>query len=978
MADSRRVFVQLAGARGSRVEVGAPVMAFVLPTDSWLSVVNEFLMSCNDDDMEVEQRPPGLLEGCVVLHAATLEQISDPGSCEDGKQYVLCTSADDAVRLQKQKFGDSSASSVTESGDADALARGSIAFTDQLESLEELEYYFDEAGTLRHCRTNQAVYELMSDERRAGELDDIVKAAIFHIQMEMLAELAFKQARVPLDPRPDEPKDARSSVFLTSDWRSNANLLVIVNGGRGAQPGIWSRDLLIQEGLELGSMLPVMRRATATNFAVAVLNPSTNNVTIGNDTFPIRGNSTPDEHMLYVWDNIISRAQARNVYFLAYSFGAKSVMTLIQNREEQVVKRVNALVFAEGAYRLDASTTSPSVAQFLKQRAINFKGDAQISAGGHIPTEEEKLSCSCLSVGDLTASVDGKTPPASASALSKRSSSNKARTISLSLETTFTYFVAARDRGCGAAQFISESEAKTRSWLGNVIRHRLDSLKPRKQSRRLSTAMGANASESPHHRKTARRSSLDTDASTSSAMRASIASSRSSNSSHHSHGVSVSDFDLIKKYGYAVDWWSLGVFLYEMLTGTHPFFDDNHEIMRRQLNSEQGDHQAEASKLKQTADALRQPIATAPASTRSSQSERTSPGHKSPSVTATAMLNIQLPDHSTVKSDSGSPSSPSHAPQADGEQDLAAFLEIGSPYGFKHDVHIHYNFQEARFEGIPDNFADYLVSGVLERGRADTLCALDAPSPVLKAGRRAKRTRTSSAPPGSLSLSSMFGGVDPVGSNDPVKILNQHFKLPFRQVPRVAVPGYDERIPAVLVMLQQHFVAKQGYLTPHIFRESPSKAERDQAMRDINCGAFRGAKHDVRVLADLIKLWFRELPLPILHEVPAGEMERLASADNVELDVLSLLGDLEHSIVLWLADLLAFVAEYQPHNHMGVDQLAIVIAPNLVRLETENPMVAVALSKAAVDLFRGVLRARFQRRHELKAAADDQDAPMEA
>ncbi|KAG3216405.1 hypothetical protein PC129_g12733 [Phytophthora cactorum] len=543
MADSRRVFVQLASVQDSQVEVGAPVMAFVMPTDSWLSVVNEFLMSCNDDDVEVEQRPPGLLEGCVVLHATSLQQISDPAGCEDSKQYILCTSADDAVRLQKQRFGDSTASSVTGASDTDALARGSIALTDQLESLEELDYYFDDAGTLRHCRTNQAVYELMSDERRAGELDDIVKAAIFHIQMEMLAELAFKQARVPLDPLPNEPKEARSSIFLTSDWRTNSNLLVVVNGGRGAQPGIWSRDLLIQEGLELGSMLPVMRRATACNFGVAVVNPSTNNVTIGNDTFPIRGSSSPDEHMLYVWDNIISRAQARNVYVLAYSFGAKSVVTLIQKREEQVVKRVNALVFAEGAYRIDPSTTSPAVAQFLKQRAINFKGDAQISVGGHIPAEEEKLSCSCLSVGDLTASgpsTDGKAPPTAApsSALSKRSSSNKARTISLSLETTFTYFVAARDRGCGAAQFISESEAKTRTWLGNVIRHRLDSLKPKKQSRRLSTAMGANASESPHHRKTARRSSLDTDAS-SSAMRASIASSRGSNSSsHHSHGVS--------------------------------------------------------------------------------------------------------------------------------------------------------------------------------------------------------------------------------------------------------------------------------------------------------------------------------------------------------------------------------------------------------------------------------------------------------
>lgn len=328
------------------------------------------------------------------------------------------------------------------------------------------------------------------------------------------------------------------------------------------------------------------------------------------------------------------------------------------------------------------------------------------------------------------------------------------------------------------------------------------------------------------------------------------------------------------------------------------------------------------------------------------------------------MLNIQLPEHSTAKTDSGSPSSPSHAPQAD---DLAAILQIGSPYGVKHDVHIHYNFQEARFEGIPDNFADYLAVGV-ERGRADTISALDPPVlSSFKGGRRAKRTRTSSAPSGSLSFCRMIGSSDAVNP-DPVRLLNQHFKLPFRQVPRIAISGYDERIPAVLVMLQQHFIAKRGYITPHIFRESPSKAERDQAMLDINCGAFRGMKHDVRVLADLIKLWFRELPVPILHEIPACEMERLASIENVELEVLSLLGDVERSIILWLADLLTYVAEFQSQNHMGVDQLAIVIAPNLVRLETENPMVAVTLSKAAVGLLRGVLRARSQRRQELMTA----------
>ncbi|CAH0476859.1 unnamed protein product [Peronospora belbahrii] len=328
------------------------------------------------------------------------------------------------------------------------------------------------------------------------------------------------------------------------------------------------------------------------------------------------------------------------------------------------------------------------------------------------------------------------------------------------------------------------------------------------------------------------------------------------------------------------------------------------------------------------------------------------------------MLYIQLPEHPTLTSDSNSPSSPSHSLQTGKVEHFTELLEIGSPYGFKHDMHVYYNFQEARFEGIPDNFADFLVSGTTKRSRASTICALDTTmSQDSKSINLTKRTRTSSAPSGNFCLYSTTSSLDK--SPDLLQTLNQHFQLPFRQVPRVAVPGYEERIPAVLVMLQQHFSVKHGYLTPHIFRESPSKSERDQALIDINCGTFRGATQDVRVLADLIKLWFRELPLPVLHEIPIGEMERLASVQNVYAEVLNLLSKSERSIVLWLADLLSSVAKYEPQNHMGVDQLAIVMAPNLIRIETKNPMVAVTVSKAAVDLFRGVLRVRFQHCHEL-------------
>lgn len=243
-------------------------------------------------------------------------------------------------------------------------------------------------------------------------------------------------------------------------------------------------------------------------------------------------------------------------------------------------------------------------------------------------------------------------------------------------------------------------------------------------------------------------------------------------------------------------------------------------------------------------------------------------------------------------------------------------LAIGSPFGFRHDVHIRFNFERARFEGIPTNFGSNINI------------------------------------PSNSSINS-----------SPEELLNQQFGVAVRQLPRIAVQGYDERVPAVLAMIRQHFIEKSGFLAPHIFRESPSKADRDQAVRDINRGEFTPEAHDVRVLADLLKVWFRELPVPILHEIPPLEMEPLARQHPAPVTarlVLERLAPVERAVVLWLADLLALVAAHEPQNHMGVDQLAIVIAPNLVRLDCSDPAAAVALSKAAVDLFRAVLRARFE------------------
>ncbi|KAF0721324.1 hypothetical protein AaE_010096 [Aphanomyces astaci] len=233
---------------------------------------------------------------------------------------------------------------------------------------------------------------------------------------------------------------------------------------------------------------------------------------------------------------------------------------------------------------------------------------------------------------------------------------------------------------------------------------------------------------------------------------------------------------------------------------------------------------------------------------------------------------------------------------------------IGTPFAISHDFHVSYNFEQARFEIQGEGPPPPEVESQLENWN-----------------------------------------------------MHQHFNVPIQQIPRVALPAYTDRIPAVLLMLQHQFYAQNGHIVPYIFRESPGKADRDRAIQAINSGTFCGDDiSDVRIVADLIKVWFRELPTPLLHQIPLTLMEHInsSSASSVCPDMLEYMGAMELSILQWLADVLLHVASFEHVNHMGIEQLAIILAPNLIRIDTPNPMVAVTLSKASVDFLRRFLKHR--------------------
>ena len=70
---------------------------------------------------------------------------------------------------------------------------------------------------------------------------------------------------------------------------------------------------------------------------------------------------------------------------------------------------------------------------------------------------------------------------------------------------------------------------------------------------------------------------------------------------------------------------------------------------------------------------------------------------------------------------------------------------------------------------------------------------------------------------------------------------------------------------------------------------------------------------DVHICANLIKLWFRQLPRRILSEIPRDDINALVS-DSDCMAMIRGVSDAVKGVILWLLDLMADVAEHRASN----------------------------------------------------------------
>lgn len=136
-----------------------------------------------------------------------------------------------------------------------------------------------------------------------SEDEEILREVARYVESSMILDHGF--VSIPI---PDEEAEISTNILASADWETNSKLLIMIHSGAGYPMGIFSRSIVMDQGLSKGSMLPYVVRARAAGYAVMILRPNANYVE-GQDgkRIKIEGSETPEIHAIGVWDSLISR-----------------------------------------------------------------------------------------------------------------------------------------------------------------------------------------------------------------------------------------------------------------------------------------------------------------------------------------------------------------------------------------------------------------------------------------------------------------------------------------------------------------------------------------------------------------------------------------------------------------------------------------------------------------------------------------------
>mmetsp|Transcript_7255 Transcript_7255/g.13929 ORF Transcript_7255/g.13929 Transcript_7255/m.13929 type:complete len:434 (+) Transcript_7255:135-1436(+) len=173
--------------------------------------------------------------------------------------------------------------------------------------------------------------------------------------------------------------------------------------------------------------------------------------------------------------------------------------------------------------------------------------------------------------------------------------------------------------------------------------------------------------------------------------------------------------------------------------------------------------------------------------------------------------------------------------------------------------------------------------------------------------------------------------------------LAKQFALGPDKVECLKVEGYVSRIPLVLIQMKKYLFENNGLQSEGIFRLAPDQNECKKVKDLLDRAKFKKCA-DINVIANLIKVWFREMPDRLLTGIAPSTIQDCKDSKGA-LKIVDTLKEPNKSLVLWLLDMLVDVAKWSHVNKMNPRNLAIVMAPNLFTADNLDPMAGLAYSQ---------------------------------
>ncbi|KAK6742085.1 hypothetical protein RB195_009757 [Necator americanus] len=242
------------------------------------------------------------------------------------------------------------------------------------QTLQNMGYRFNENGELRTINgntpfvfTNQADYERIGDAMTT-ELYGILESSYGLTKIEVPAEVEDKCGIVI---------NFLGFVYASPGFQQKSTVLLIIHGSGAVRPGQWSRRLIMNENLEVGSQFPYIRRALANNWGVIVCSTNTD------EEF----SDYPRLHLCSVYEQLLRDTNVQRFFVVAHSRGGSDIAKSLPHFKKENRFEVVCLTDSTG-FEVPSCSTVESI--YNGTVFINWRVDKKLQKMA-ISNEEDNL-----------------------------------------------------------------------------------------------------------------------------------------------------------------------------------------------------------------------------------------------------------------------------------------------------------------------------------------------------------------------------------------------------------------------------------------------------------------------------------------------------------------------------------------------------------------------------------------------------------